>query len=384
MLKPQRSPDTSLRPGRSNPRAIEAHSTGVAAFVGPFGDGPDNDPIRVRRFHDVERHFGGLAEAGETAFALHQFFANGGAVAYVVRTRKGAIALTGSPAGRTGMHALLDLDPYAFNVLCIPEVAHLDKAGRKRVYEAAALLCEQQRAFFICDLPATAATVSDAIAWMEGDENPRTPNGAVYFPRLHVQDPGRGGRWREVSASGTVAGIFARTDEERGVWKAPAGNEAALIGATPAVPLTDAHNRALNPRGVNAIRTLPSSGVVVWGARTLRGDDAQNDEFKYVSTRRLALHLEQSIHRGLSWAVFEPNGEPLWALIRQHVTDFLLSLYRKGAFQGATPDKAFFVRCDRSTMTESDIAAGQILVDVGFAPLKPAEFVVLRIALQAR
>src|SRR5690606_31047850 len=157
------------------------------------------------------------------------------------------------------------------------------------------------------------------------------------------------------------------------------GTDASVRNATPAVRLTDADSRALNPRAVNAIRTLPAAGTVIWGARTLRGDASYGEEFKYVSVRRLVLHVEQSIHRGLSWVVVEPSGEALWATVRAHVEEFLDRLYRLGAFQGHKPEEAYFARCDRTTMTQDDIDEGRLIILVGIAPTKPAEFVVFRI-----
>lgn len=383
MLNSDRPSHQMFETARPAQRPIEARATSVAAFVGYFPKGPENDAIRVRQFTDVERTFGGLHPNSATGYALYQFFLNGGSVAFVVRARIGASELAGSPAARSGVHALLDLDPYAFNLLCIPDAARLDENGQRHVYAAATRLCERQRAFLLCDMPEQAISTAEALAWMNGPANPRTSNGAVYFPQLHMPDPLNEGRMRSVPPSGTVAGIIARIDGERGIWKAPAGNDAIARGATPAAMLTDVDSRILNPRAVNAIRTLPSTGTVLWGARTLLGDDVQGSEYKYVPIRRLALYLEQSVHRGLSWVVFEPNGEPLWAQVRSSIESFLYDLYRKGAFQGETPQDACFVRCDRTTMTEADLQADRLVVEIGFAPFKPGEFVIVRIALRA-
>jgi phage tail sheath protein FI len=147
--------------------------------------------------------------------------------------------------------------------------------------------------------------------------------------------------------------------------------------------LTHAENGVLNPLGVNCLRRFPNTAPVVWAARTLRGADRFADEYKYIPVRRLALYLEESIGRGIRWAVFEPNDEPLWAQLRLHVGAFLHGLFRQGAFQGSTPRDAYFVKVDRDTTAQSDIDAGVVNVMVGFAPLKPAEFVVLRFRQQA-
>jgi uncharacterized protein len=177
-----------------------------------------------------------------------------------------------------------------------------------------------------------------------------------------------------------VAGIYARTDVQRGVWKSPAGLDASLVGVSKlAVPMTDEENGLLNPLGINCLRTFPVFGSVVWGARTLRGADDYADEYKYVPVRRTALFIEESLFRGLKWVVFEENDEPLWAQIRLNVGAFLHNLFRQGAFQGASPRDAYFVRCDKSTTTQNDINLGIVNIVVGFAPLKPAEFVVIKL-----
>jgi phage tail sheath protein FI len=180
-----------------------------------------------------------------------------------------------------------------------------------------------------------------------------------------------------------IAGLYARTDRERGVWKAPAGTDAVLTGVTGlTLPINDAENGTLNPLAINALRSFPAKGIVAWGARTLAGTDAFASEWKYVSIRRLALFLEESIDRGTRWVAFEPNAEPLWAQIRLNVGAFLHNLFRAGAFQGTTDREAYFVRCDAQTTTQADIDRGLVNVEVGFAPLRPAEFIILRFVLK--
>jgi phage tail sheath protein FI len=164
------------------------------------------------------------------------------------------------------------------------------------------------------------------------------------------------------------------------VWKAPAGTEATLSGvAELSVNLTDQQNGLLNPLGVNCLRALRDVGRVVWGARTLVGSDRLASEWKYVPVRRTALYIEESLYRGTQWVVFEPNDEPLWAQIRLNVGAFMHGLFRQGAFAGTTPRDAYFVKCDRETTTSTDQNLGIVNILVGFAPLKPAEFVVIRI-----
>lgn len=174
--------------------------------------------------------------------------------------------------------------------------------------------------------------------------------------------------------------MIARTDAERGVWKAPAGLDATLSGVTQlSLPLTDGEIGQLNPVAVNCLRLAPGAGHAVWGARTRNGSDRIASEWKYLPVRRTALFIEESLFRGIQWAVFEPNDEPLWAQLRLNIGAFLNNLFRQGAFQGKTAREAYFVKCDATTTTQTDINLGIVNILVGFAPLKPAEFVVLRL-----
>jgi hypothetical protein len=170
---------------------------------------------------------------------------------------------------------------------------------------------------------------------------------------------------------------MARIDGSRGVWKAPAGTEAdvrGIIGVD--CRFSDGENGVMNPKGINTIRIFPN-GIVNWGARTMDGDDSFASEYKYIPIRRLALYMEESLYRGLKWVVFEPNDEPLWSQIRLNVGAFMHNLFRQGAFQGQTPRDAYFVRCDANTTTQNYRNLGIVNIMVGFAPLKPAEFVVI-------
>ena len=177
-----------------------------------------------------------------------------------------------------------------------------------------------------------------------------------------------------------MAGLYSRTDATRGVWKAPAGTEATLIGVSaPKTVMTDKQNGVLNIKGVNCLRRFPVYGNISWGARTLEGDDEIGSEWKYIPVRRTALFIEESLFRGSKWAVFEPNDEPLWAQLRLNIGAFMHDLFRQGAFQGRSPREAYFVKCDSETTTQNDINRGIVNVVVGFAPLKPAEFVVIKL-----
>jgi phage tail sheath protein FI len=203
---------------------------------------------------------------------------------------------------------------------------------------------------------------------------------ALFFPRLKQRNSLRDNQTEEFVPCGAVAGIFARTDAQRGVWKAPAGQEAQLKGVPQlSVPLTDAENGELNQLGINCLRAFPVYGRLVWGSRTLEGADRLASEWKYIPVRRMALYIEESLYRGTQWVVFEPNDEPLWAQIRLNVGAFMHNLFRQGAFQGTTPKEAYLVKCDKETTTQTDINNGIVNIIVGFAPLKPAEFVMIKI-----
>jgi uncharacterized protein len=181
-------------------------------------------------------------------------------------------------------------------------------------------------------------------------------------------------------ASGAIAGLYARTDVERGLWKAPAGIGTRLAGALRLTEVLDNFDSGrLNPVGINALRALPEIGMVIWGARTMDGADILTSDWKYVPIRRLALYIEESLYRGTQWVVFEPNDEPLWAQIRLNVGSFMHTLFRQGAFQGTNARDAYFVKCDKDTTTQADIDRGIVNILVGFAPLKPAEFVVIQL-----
>ena len=298
-------------------------------------------------------------------------------------TSNGPTAVVGDENAKTGMFALDRIEPAIFNILCIPAAANFDADGINAVIPKAEQYCLEKRAFLIIDIPETVDTPADMVAWMTDNDGLRHTNAAVYFPRLEIPDPLNENRPRNTGASGTMAGVYARTDATRGVWKAPAGTDADLRGATLAIKLTDGENGALNPLGINAFRNFPIFGNISWGARTLDGADQAASEWKYIPVRRTALYIEQSLYEGSKWIVFEPNDERLWSQIRLNFGAFMHSLFRQGAFQGTTPKDAYFVKCDSETTTQNDIDLGVVNIIVGFAPLKPAEFVVIKIQQMA-
>jgi hypothetical protein len=377
---------------------ITGAATSTAAFVGRAPSGPVGEPVTIFSWSDYWGLFGGLSADSAISYQVAGFFQNGGRAAVILRLSAGTgssdggslpldeAAYLGDPDEGTGIHALAPAD---FNILCIPpDIEGGDTPAA--VYRAAAALCVARSAMLIIDPPA---------AWQErydageigaigldglgafGEEEAR--NCAIYFPRLLVADPLQGGAVRTFPNSGYVAGVWARTDVERGVWKAPAGQEAVIGGITGlAAEIGNEANALLNARGVNCLRVIGFEEPVIWGARTLRGDDALGDDYKYVPVRRLRFFLAESLARGIQWAAFRANDETLWSDLREQVTAFLDELWRAGALMGATSREAYFVQCDATTHSAEDMAAGRAKLLVGFAPLKPNEFQTLTIEHQ--
>jgi phage tail sheath protein FI len=284
----------------------------------------------------------------------------------------------GDPVKHTGFYALDKVD--LFNLMVLPGDREVDESTYLQIIGPASVYCNQHRAFLLVDAPASWTDVdipeADASAVNALRALVVKDHSAVFYPRAQYSDAGLK---KLIGPSGMIAGLMARIDSQRGVWKAPAGTEAALFGVLDLeVNLTDLENGVLNKLGVNCLRKFPT-GIVNWGARTLDGSDDIGSEWKYIPIRRLALFLEESLFRGTKWVVFEPNDEPLWASIRLNLNAFMMGLFRQGAFQGSTPDKAFYVKCDGETTTQNDRNLGIVNIEVGFAPLKPAEFVIIKI-----
>lgn len=275
-------------------------------------------------------------------------------------------------SGSGGVYQLDRVD--IFNLLCVPGETN---AATLQLLQG---FCRERRAFLIADSAKDATVTSLTDGPNSSLTGANAINAAFYFPWVRAPDPLQENRTETFPPSGFVAGLYARTDTNRGVWKAPAGTDASLNGVIGvAVPLTNGENGALNPKAVNCIRKFPVYGTVSWGARTLQGNDERGSEWKYIPVRRTALYIEESLFRGTQWVVFEPNDEPLWAQIRLNVGAFMNTLFRQGAFQGSSARDAYFVKCDKDTTTQSDIDRGVVNILVGFAPLKPAEFVIIKI-----
>ena len=269
-------------------------------------------------------------------------------------------------------YTTIDAEVDLFNLLVLPPDAAV---AVESLYPNASIFCKNRRAFLLMDPP---SSWTDAQIASTGVNALRVglvkDYSAVFFPALTIDESGLK---KSVGPAGAIAGLCARIDSTRGVWKAPAGTEADLRGIVGLQrKFSDNENGILNPRAVNTIRIFPN-GIVNWGARTMDGDDGFASEYKYIPIRRLALFIEESLYRGLKWVVFEPNDEPLYAQIRLNVGAFMHNLFRQGAFQGQKPRDAYFVKCDTETTTQNDRNLGIVNIWVGFAPLKPAEFVIL-------
>ena len=266
-----------------------------------------------------------------------------------------------------------------FNLLCVPGLSDPPTIALLQQF------CVDERAFMIVDSD-QAATVGSLSApdGLSGIVGAPAINSAFYFPWVDAPDPLNENRDRPFPPCGFVAGLYASTDSWRGVWKAPAGEGAGLSGSSGLiVVLTDPESGSLNALGINCLRRFSTFGTVVWGARTLRGTDQAAADYKYVPVRRFALFLEASVQEGTQWVVFEPNAAPLWAQIRLSVGAFMQTLFAQGAFAGASAREAYFVQCDAETTTPNDIDQGIVNILVGFAPLQPAEFVIIQIQQMA-
>ena len=362
---------------------IEGVPTSVAGFVGQAERGP-TAPQELHSWREFQKLYGGPIVSSYLAHAVHGFFANGGErcwVARVVAGRDGGEATARDYVGdrslgedeRTGLAALEAVDSIA--ILCVPDEVRRSPEDLRPVTAAAIEQCER-----LGDRLCIVSTESGQSDLKALPPRPQSSYAAFYYPWIEILDPVSRTPVL-VPPGGHVAGVYARTDRRRGVHKAPAGE--TVRGVTDLeFPVTQGMQEVLNPQGVNCLRDFRSSGkgIVVWGSRTLSSDP----EWKYVSVRRLFLFLEESIDEGTQWAVFEPNGADLWSRLRQAISGFLTTLWQSGALQGTTAAEAFFVRCDRTTMTQDDIDNGRVIALVGVAPLRPAEFVIFRVSQQAR
>jgi uncharacterized protein len=353
------------------PPMVTQVETSRTVFAGLAGDAALDKIIEFTSFAEVEAHENFSAFSKALILSLRLFFQNGGKDARVI-----GLSDLSNP---DGLEVLADLE---FNLLCIP-TTFSDPDVSPELHAAAHQLCGRSRAIYLADPAPSWSAASDPVgAAIDGVRQlfAKGENAAMYFPRVNFSLNGAGAVENGFALSGAVAGFIAGNDQRRGVWNAPAGSGAALSGvASLSVPMPKAKQELLKSAGINALQKPPGGAILIWGARTVAGADRFGSEWKYLPVRRLALMIETSLARGLVWTVFEPNGERLWAMVRQTAELFLQDLWRQGAFAGSTLDQALFVQCGRNTMTQSDLDNGQLVCRIGFAPTKPAEFIILRI-----
>lgn len=352
-------------------KPLEMVGTSTVAFIGESSVGPLNEPVFVTNWSSFTKHFGDFQHSEYLAHAVYGFFNNGGGRAYVlnVGTDSGKAASKAAlyigedngPGTRTGLKAFEDIDD--INIVAAP--GQTDPA----VQDAVLSHCENMRyRFAILDSP-------EIIEKGGVDKLPKPRDskyGAYYFPWVEVYDPYKGNIFQP--PSGYMAGVYARVDGERGVHKAPA-NELVRGALGLKYNITKGEQDILNPKGINCIRSFSNRGIRVWGARTVSSDAS----WRYINVRRLFNMVEQSIEIGTQWAVFEPNDQRLWKRITRDLGAFLMRLWRQGALFGATPEEAFYVKCDEETNPPEVIDAGQLICEIGMCPVKPAEFVIFRI-----
>ena len=358
-------------------KPIEGVSTSTVGFVGMAEEGDLNKPTLITNWGQFVNKFGRYtSERPYLAPAVYGFFANGGGRCYVVRVTDGAtdgdyVGTDGGPGQRTGLQAFNEIDEV--NIVCIPGVTS------DTVQKAMITHCESMKDRF-CILDPIEDADMTAIQNQKNDVVSERGYAALYYPWIKVAIETKENDKIKliqdfIPPSGYLAGIYARSDTERGVHKAPA-NEIIRGALDIKLPITKGEQDILNPLGIDCIRAFPGRGIRVWGARTTASDAL----WKYINVRRLFLFLEESIGEGTQWVVFEPNDEKLWARVKQTITQFLTRVWKDGALMGTTPEEAFFVKCDRTTMTQDDIDNGRIIILIGVAPVKPAEFVIFRIA----
>jgi len=375
-------------------RPIEAVGTNTVGFLGESAKGPNNEAVLITNWSQFVKTFGDFKDCSEhLAHAVYGFFNNGGSRCFVVnvgapegqrvdvkpvgdkKDDKAPPVVVGG--GRDGMYIGRDGGPGARTGLkCfdeVDEIAIVAAPGQISAAVADALLshCETRKdRFAILDSPETITGGIDKLP------KPRDSKyGAYYFPWIQVYDPDKGNIF--VPPSGHIAGVYSRTDSERGVHKAPA-NEIIRGALGLKYNVSKGEQDLLNPKGINAIRFM-NGAIRIWGARTLSSDPS----WRYINVRRLFIMVESSIERATQWVVFEPNDHRLWKRVQRTIASFLTLLWRNGALMGTAPEQAFYVKCDEETNPPEVIDAGQLVVEIGLAPVKPAEFVIFRIGQMA-
>lgn len=376
-------PGVPIVEAKGGPPPIVGVPTSVTAFLGRTPLGPVDQPTLVQSLSEFTLAFGALTTDCPLGCAVSLFFANGGTHALIVRLDKGGQAIEEAtlidPARKSDRRGLWALDRAGrVNLIVIPPLAPgVDVPVA--VWNGAIEYAQARRAFVLVDPPSSWLSAQDALSGVDGYVS-RDSRAAMYFPSLLVGSSAGGTTGMTFPPGAAVAGVYARTDATLGVWHVAAGSGAQLRGSTGlSGHLTNNELGALNGKALNGIRELLGHMPEVWGARTLAGADGMGSEWKYVNVRRLMDYVEVSVEEGTRWVVSEPNDERLWAKVQAQVEAFLLNLWRQGAMQGVSASKAYYVRCDRTTMTQDDIDNGRLVMEIGIAAVKPAEFVVVRI-----
>ncbi|HVR47491.1 MAG TPA: phage tail sheath subtilisin-like domain-containing protein [Candidatus Binatia bacterium] len=355
--------------------AWQAAVIGTRLMLTPTAPGDNN--IGTIASTPGAQNIGNLFETNVRYYSL----GTGGAAKFQTAPVDGNNGGTLALSDYANAYPIIDQEVDLFNLMVLPADADSAAPNPLTINGPASVFCQQRRALLLIDAPKSWQQVTDALSGMGAARIGLVKDAsALFFPWITIQN---GVGTVNVGPSGAVAGVMARIDATRGVWKAPAGTEADIREITNVQQrYSDGDNGFLNPRAINTIRVFPD-GIVIWGSRTVDGDDDFGSEYKYIPVRRLAYFLEESLYRGLKWVVFEPNDEPLWAQIRLNVGAFMHEQFRKGAFAGATPSLAYFVKCDQDTTTQDDQNLGIVNIVVGFAPLKPAEFVLIQLQQMA-
>jgi len=400
------SPGVYIEEVEKGAKPIEGVGTSVAAFIGFAEQGPTHTPTLVTNWSQFRETFGDFVEGSFLAHAVYGYFHNGGGPCYIVRVeqdssepaaapaegeaaaaaparRKGkavvsANAFIGDPAKRTGLGSLEAVEE--ITMVTIPDLMAAYQQGAlaatdiQAVQSAMMAHCEKMKdRFAILDSP-PGLNPQQIKNWRVDEVKYDSKYAALYYPWIQVNNP-LNGKPLLIPPCGHMAGIYARSDTERGVHKAPA-NEIVRGALGLGVQVTKEEQDILNPAGINCIRAFPGRGIRVWGARTISSDAA----WRYINVRRLFNYVEESIELGTQWVVFEPNDIDLWERVKRDITAFLTRVWRDGALFGTTPAEAFYVKCDAELNPPEVRDAGQLIIEIGLAPVKPAEFVIFRIS----
>lgn len=298
--------------------------------------------------------------------------------------------IEGTANDRTGMRGLFEIDEVT--IIACPDLMRVYEAGLMDIDQVHSVMdlmismCEAAAAgdipnppnrMIVLDSPPDRQKPQDVSHWLTEEFNRRSQFAALYYPWIEVPNPRNGGRPIAVPPCGHIMGVWARTDETRGVHKAPA-NEVPRGVTGLAYNCNFREQEQLNPIGINCLRPFPNRGIRIWGARTLVEPDIT--EWRYINVRRLMSYIEKSIEVGTQWVVFEPNDEDLWQRVKRVVSNFLTELWRQGALTGSSPDQAFYVKCDGELNTPDTMILGRLYIEVGVCPVRPAEFVIFRIS----